>query len=1003
MKKILILTSNPRNDLKLEREIRDLSNVIKRSKNQSQFEVQFELGVSSENLHELLLEHEPRIVHFCGHGTGELGLILENARGEEQTISSEALARLFELFNQSCECVLFNVCYGEVQADAVVQHINYAIGMKQEIRDDAAIAFATGFYRALGWGRTIEESYHFGCNAIQIQLAQGNISRSQKRKHSNTVEFDELDELVIDEFDEEILAEHLKPILKRKLPLTPFPESVTSTNSNNKPDSSIDSALIAQHKEILEQAVKREVERKQYRDRTRSTWDEFGSSNLVEPIPIGKKEYRQRQTLLNKVRDFWIEGFLQPSLYGNNAIDLDWQHNTNAVHNPFKTQDIPVELDESFEQLQTTDILERTGLGKTLLILGEPGSGKTIALLQLAKKALERTETDPTQLIPVVFNLSSWGQKQQPIDSWLIEELREKYQVPLTWSEPWIKQEQLILFLDGLDEVPAAKRDACVSALNQFLTTHNLTEMVVACRVKDYQALTERLQLSSALCIKPLSTEKLYQALNRGGSALAGLKILLQQDPELERFAQTPLILSIMSVAYRDWSLKDLLREFANPQDRYRHLFDSYIERVLRHRVNRSKQQQKDSAQYSPEEVLHWLSWLADKMVDESKTIFLIEKMQPTLLKSRSERQWYRMGNFVLGWLISGLILALIMGPRVWLRKGLITALIGAPAFALIFGLAGGVIAGWSKEITLFEQIKWSWQTAKSRIVRQMGWGLIRGLPFGLFFGLIFVLVMLLAVRLGLTEEPINIGLAGGLRGTLGLGLLGGLAGGLIGAVGSGIDSSEVEQRTVPNQGIWSSIKNSVRVGIVFWLIFGLIFWLISCVIVLLAMLFDLFEASIDDLFYNPIGLLIFVLGFGIIGGMLNGGATGIQHLNLRLILYRHGRIPWNYARFLDYAGDRLLMKKVGGGYIFYHRMLMEHFAQRHQGSRDIVVVTRRPTSQPVTQIARSTNSSGTAVNTVPQPVRSVSNHLVCGNCHHQNPQTGKFCTKCGCQLTKPS
>ena len=74
MKKILILTSNPRNDLKLEREIKDLQNVIKRSKNQSQFETKFELEVHPEELQDLFLEHEPRIVHFCGHGTGEQGL-----------------------------------------------------------------------------------------------------------------------------------------------------------------------------------------------------------------------------------------------------------------------------------------------------------------------------------------------------------------------------------------------------------------------------------------------------------------------------------------------------------------------------------------------------------------------------------------------------------------------------------------------------------------------------------------------------------------------------------------------------------------------------------------------------------------------------------------------------------------------------------------------------------------------------------------------------------------
>jgi len=46
-------------------------------------------------------------------------------------------------------------------------------------------------------------------------------------------------------------------------------------------------------------------------------------------------------------------------------------------------------------------------------------------------------------------------------------------------------------------------------------------------------------------------------------------------------------------------------------------------------------------------------------------------------------------------------------------------------------------------------------------------------------------------------------------------------------------------------------------------------------------------------------------------------------------MLHQKGRLPWNYAKFLDFTSDRLLMKKVGGGYVFFHRMLLEHFAQK--------------------------------------------------------------------------
>ena len=74
---------------------------------------------------------------------------------------------------------------------------------------------------------------------------------------------------------------------------------------------------------------------------------------------------------------------------------------------------------------------------------------------------------------------------------------------------------------------------------------------------------------------------------------------------------------------------------------------------------------------------------------------------------------------------------------------------------------------------------------------------------------------------------------------------------------------------------------------------------------------------------------LIYLLSTGLIFGLIEGaGKACIQHFTLRLILYRNGFIPWNYAHFLDYAVERIFLQKVGGGYIFIHRFLLEHFAQ---------------------------------------------------------------------------
>src|SRR5262249_24153662 len=68
------------------------------------------------------------------------------------------------------------------------------------------------------------------------------------------------------------------------------------------------------------------------------------------------------------------------------------------------------------------------------------------------------------------------------------------------------------------------------------------------------------------------------------------------------------------------------------------------------------------------------------------------------------------------------------------------------------------------------------------------------------------------------------------------------------------------------------------------------------------------------------------LLAGGIVAA-LYGGLTVVQHLALRLVLLRRGVIPVRSSRFLDYAAERIFLRKVGGGYIFVHRLLLEYFA----------------------------------------------------------------------------
>lgn len=61
---------------------------------------------------------------------------------------------------------------------------------------------------------------------------------------------------------------------------------------------------------------------------------------------------------------------------------------------------------------------------------------------------------------------------------------------------------------------------------------------------------------------------------------------------------------------------------------------------------------------------------------------------------------------------------------------------------------------------------------------------------------------------------------------------------------------------------------------------------------------------------------------------------TGVSSGRPRLPVLRGScrrSAPLNYVRVLDYAVARLFLRKVGGGYIFPHRMLMDYFASLHR------------------------------------------------------------------------
>ncbi len=184
MKKILFLASNPENkvQLRLSEEVREIDEGLRRANKQDQFRFEQRWAIRTDDLRRALLDIKPQIVHFSGHGAGDDGIVVEDNDGKSQLVSTEALASLFELCADHVECVILNACYSEIQANAIVHHIDYVIGMSQAIGDKAAIEFAKGFYDALGAGECIEMAYKFGCNAIQLENISEHLTPQIKKK-----------------------------------------------------------------------------------------------------------------------------------------------------------------------------------------------------------------------------------------------------------------------------------------------------------------------------------------------------------------------------------------------------------------------------------------------------------------------------------------------------------------------------------------------------------------------------------------------------------------------------------------------------------------------------------------------------------------------------------------------------------------------------------------------------------------------------------------------------
>ncbi|WP_406397825.1 NACHT domain-containing protein [Streptomyces sp. NBC_00879] len=545
------------------------------------------------------------------------------------------------------------------------------------------------------------------------------------------------------------------------------------------------------------------------------------------------------------------------------------------------------EIGEVFTQLVPT---------RRLVVLGEPGSGKTMLLVRLLQDLIEQRSEGGS--VPVLVSLASWDPRQ-PLEGWLAEQLRRSHpglRLPAPATMPGadaidlaqaLLDTRLILpLLDGFDELPPAMHPLALSALNRALPTKQ--PVVLASRVIAYRTAVQRpdvmvrLNGAAGIHLLPLIPEQAAAYLRRdaGGEDSAAADrwttaaIHLGTDTPVGQALSTPLGLFLARTIYNPRPYisaapapiphpDELCDTTAFPTRAAldAHLFNAFI-----------------PAAYTPHHP-HPPHWPVPRAY---RTLAFLARHLETNRDSSPDLAWWELHQALPGpsrhlmvRLAAGLTAGLTAGLAAGLTFRLTVGLAAGLAAALAFGLAGGLTCGFASAPST--QLRWSSGTLATRLAFGLAFGLAAGFAGGLAAGLAAGLAIGLTVGLT-TEKPdltTVIGPATLLTQDRRTYVVGGLTAGLAAGFAAGLVA-----------GLAAGIAFGIAVGIAF-------------------------------------GLMI-----GLVGGLSQTAWGGLVIARSYLAVRR--KVPWDLMAFLQDAHEhRGVLRQTGAVYQFRHLDLQRHLAQQ--------------------------------------------------------------------------
>jgi hypothetical protein len=300
-----------------------------------------------------------------------------------------------------------------------------------------------------------------------------------------------------------------------------------------------------------------------------------------------------------------------------------WNVDIKIGQNPTRTLSPTEKIIDAFP--------DQNHLGRVIL-LGMSGSGKTTTLLELAADFCDRALENPQVPIPVLLDLPNWP-SSQPLTTWICEQLQTKYGVSFSLSEPWLKNDQLFLLLDGLDELNPSDQETCVAALNQLtLSNGRSPSFLVSTRLDCYKKTQNRLKLSAAIGLKNIDIAqiKTYLLASRSRELWENIK----DNPHLLALAKNPLFLNLMALANEEILIHSWKRITAKP-DRIDYLFNAYIRRQLSRQT--SSQSYPPGKEPTPDRTKTWLKSLLFQTSPKQQIEFSLDSLPKPLFQPKIE------------------------------------------------------------------------------------------------------------------------------------------------------------------------------------------------------------------------------------------------------------------------------------------------------------------------------------------------------------------------------